>query len=332
MSAARNLWNGRLVATLVLALLLLLCVGTAASQAAAPWGEQNHFALPTGEGSGEVNPEGSTGELQFTAGPEGTYYVADRFGSEGFRLQRFAAKTKTVQGSITFVPPQPTKASKEEGTEATSVLIAADPSRNRVYVLSVYERREATEKEEEKGQFPLDDKMAAAGSLYAFEYRSGKLESVNTEGGKPAPVLTRIQLKGQGEAPKEALLEPHGLAVDPATGNLVIVGNVDEESNTKVEEGKAEKKCRAVAQFATPTETGGQLTGMALGRREVDHAGVIQNQNGRLATGCGGEEAEQAQTPLSPVFAPGEKLLVGYFEGVGAAGQRRRPAAVGIRL
>ena len=320
MTAARKRMLGRLAAPLLPAL-LVFCLA-AVSARAASWGERSHFALPVGTGAGQVNPSGGSGELEFSAGTDGSYYVVDRVAGEELRLQRFAGRS--TQGSISFEPPQPTN---EEGGEASRVLVASDPAHNRVYVLSVYTRREKNEKEEKQEEktgkpvFPLDAEMQAAGALYAFEYKPGTgLVSAKEKEGKPAPVLTRAQMGGQAEAPKEALLDPRGMAVDPATGNLVIVGNEDEEADEKVEAGKL-KQCRPAAQFVAPEANGGQLKGAKLGRREVDRAAAMLTKNGR-PLGCGEEEAEEAglQAPLAPVFAPGEKLLVLYYEGVGAAG------------
>ncbi len=177
----------------------------------------------------------------------------------------------------------------------------------------VYERREATEAEENKGEFPLDDEMPAAGSLYAFEYDATTKELVSRNTSKkegPLPQLTREELKGQGESPKEALLDPRGMAVDPATGDIAISGNQDEAA--VVREG-AQKQCRPAVQFVTVKSGGkGELEGMEPGARYVDKEAKVLFAN---KAGCGEEDEEEAvnQAPASPVFAP-DGTLLGYGE------------------
>jgi hypothetical protein len=280
--------------------LLALAVGAQAAQAE-PWGHLNSFALS------EATQINESSHVRFAAGSDGVYYLLREEAHTGeFILQRF--HEGTLQASASFKRPPEEEETSKVGSEGVDAILAVDPARGRVYVLFVYERRsqnEKEEKEEEKDKtpvFPLDESMEAAGSLYAFEYESGKLVASKTGKEGPAPELTRKQLGGQGEEPKEALLDPRGMAVEPTTGNLVITGNQDEESNSKVESG-AKKQCRAAAQFLTVTS----IKSIALGARYVDSAGdVLFGQ-----TGCGQrEEAESInQAPASPTFAPDGSLL-----------------------
>ena len=45
------------------------------------------------------------------------------------------------------------------------------------------------------------------------------------------------------------LLDPRGMAVDPATGDLAISGNEDEAPMESVQNEEEEKQCRAAVQF-----------------------------------------------------------------------------------
>ncbi len=330
MDVARN--RIRLLALGTLAALLCAC---GSARAASPWGKLNHFSLPVGSEPGHVVLSNVSPTPKFAAGTDGSYYILDSPNEDEFRLQRFTGSK--VEASISFSPPltSPEKKGIEgAGREAVNMTLAVDPSRNRVYVLTHYERKTPSPKEEkeeettEKPVFPLDSGVSAAGTLYAFEYASATktLTSVakrkNEKGEEePGPVLSRTVLAAQGETPGEALLDPRGMAVDPSTGNLVVTGNQDQESNQKVREG-AQKQCRPAVQFvAIEANSKGEIKAAKLGRRYVDRKAAILNANGQ-ELGCGEREPEEAEekAPLAPVFAPDGSLLVLYdneSEGTG---------------
>jgi len=313
-----------------------------ASASASPWGKLSHFSLPLGSEPGHIVVSNASFAPQFAAGTDGSYYILDSPKEGEFRLQRF--KEGNLEASSKLFTPL-TKAEKEgaregAGHEGIGATLAVDPSHNRVYVLTHYERRARNKKEEteeettEKPVFPLDSEMTAAGSLYAFEYEAGHLSSVKEKeteaknGEKePASVLSRSAFAAAGETPKEALLEPRGMAVSPKTGNLAVTGNQDQEDNQKVREGKP-KQCRPAVQFvAIQTNPQGAIKTAKLGRRYVDNnaksESTILHTNGQ-DEGCGEEtetEVAAEQTPLSPVFAPDGSLLVFYDNESEAIGQ-----------
>ena len=300
-----------LALTVLAAAFALACV--ASSARAEPWGQEKAFRLTDAEPIFEtfLSPK-------FAAGSDGSYYLlTEDVESEEFVLERFDEGEQ--QASIHF--NKRTEEGEGFGSEGVNAALAVDPSRDRAYVMLVYERRAQNrlERKEEnktgKPVFPLDAEMPAAGALYAFEYKPESKELVsskkNAEG--PLPQLTREDLKGQGENPKEALLDPRGIAVEPETGDLAISGNEDEESDKKVESEEAQKQCRAAVQFVTvKTKTGSkEIEGLSLGARYVDSAGKVLFER----TGCGEETEEDAinQAPASPVFAP-DGTLLGYGE------------------
>jgi hypothetical protein len=290
--------RANLLFAFLLALIALACAASSAH--AEPWGEVTHFSLAAGTAPGQVDERGL---VKFAAGSDGVYYLLTETPNSGeLVLQRF--KGAEMQAKTTL---EGEKEIGSGGFEGWNAALAVDRSRNRVYVLLVYLRRPQTEHEEEHNpeEYPLDDEMIAAGALYAFEYSSTKKELI-----KKAK-LTRADMKSQGENPKEALLDPRGMAVDPKTGDLAISGNQDEESDANVVEHGTEKQCRAAVQFVTVHSTGEKIEGLSLGARYVDKAGAVLFGE----TGCGEEEGDEGidQAPASPVFTPNGTVL-GYGE------------------
>ena len=236
--------------------LLMLCA--LAAVAHAEWGELGHAEI-LGPKVHDVSFTSSTSVLAFAAdSADSSYYIGDEPNEGEFRIQRFVEGK--AEASISFTPPEPKKVHDGIGETGVGLQLAVDSANNRVYALVLYKRRnqspkELKEEEEEANPYehlPLDSEEHAAGELYAFELTSGKLVSVkeNAES-KPAPIIGESAFADQGELPKEALLNPRGMAVDPKSGDLVILGIEDEELDEKVEKEEAEKQCRAAAQFVT---------------------------------------------------------------------------------
>jgi PKD repeat protein len=299
---------------LVLAALLALAA-LAASATAAPFGELGKTRFKVGTGGGELNL--GRGQLPFAVdSADGSYYVGDTLKSGAvpeYRIQKFDLKGK-LQASVVFSPPE--AKGSTTGTVGVELQLAADPARNRVYALVVYSRRErseAEEKQEEKCEkeggtrcekFPLDEEALAAGDLYAFEYAAGKLESKRLKEGAIAPIVNEATFKAQGEKPKEALLEPRGMAVEPATGNVVIAGIEDERDNEQVEKEEAEKACRGVVESVLVAENAKKELSGGIGPRYVDTEELLG------PSPCGGQFIEDESVPYSPILTPGGKLFV----------------------
>ncbi len=320
----------------LLALVTLACAASPAG--ATSWGELQKFKQPR-----QLNEEAERltekWKPKFAAAPNGTYYVLLQGASEGkIVLQRY--HEGDLQAETQIEPPKVSaKDENENATEASNAAIAVDPNpkneagRERVYVLFVYERRgpDPSEENHEPEQFPLDSEMQTVGSLYAFEYKSsggGELISAKTEKNKPAPALTREAMHSEAEEehgagaelhPSERpLLDPRGMAVNPATGDLVISGNEDEAPMEPVQKEAEEKQCRAALQFVKTSGGSGQLE-LSLGARYVDkQAKVLAGQplTDQPETGCGdAEDGERGveQAPASPAFAPDGSVL-GFSE------------------
>jgi hypothetical protein len=320
--------------------LLTLCALAAAAHA--EWGELGHFQIPIGAGEKQVNFVASSSVLALAAdSADSSYYIGDEPKEGEYRIQRFVEGKE--EASVSFTPPEPKKAHGAAGETAVGLQLTVDPVHSRVYALVLYKRRSESEKEEKElekeetelgnachapktcwGRFPLDSEEQAAGELYAFELsETGKsLVSAkdNTEH-KPAPIVgettaetSTTAFADQSEQPKEALLHPRGMAVDPTTGDVAILGVEDEAPNEKVEKEEAEKQCRAAVQFIILEEKAGKLAGHGhLGHRYVDKADALRPGE----PGC--QPEEETEVPLSPVVTPGGNLLV--YSGAQSEGQ-----------
>ncbi|HVR05646.1 MAG TPA: hypothetical protein VMS02_06360, partial [Solirubrobacteraceae bacterium] len=304
-----------------LSLLLVLAVNARASS---PWGESAHVALAAATKAGETGIDVERhSPLAFAGNPaDGDFYVADVV-EEGakpkFRLQLFG-REGTHRGSVEFATPETAKSQTE--SSAVELQLAVDPARNRVYVLVVYTRRGVTEGEENElskeetrlekegkkcerhiscfERFPLDSEERVAGEIYAFDYNGSELLPAKLKEGVAVPITTQGGLAAQGETPKEALLDPRGMAVEPGTGNLLITGQEDEQENLKVEKEEGSRQCRAVAQFVSVKESKGELTGK-LGTRYVDDEQKLRELTCELG--------ESESVPYSPIVTAGGKVF-----------------------
>src|SRR6201999_2520554 len=133
-----------------------------------------------------------------------------------FRIQKFTA-TGTFVASVTlkFKPSQRT-----EGIEG----IAIHPALKRLYVLTIYEREEDS---------AVDGEEFVAGALYAFDTEAVGTTLVPAQGTDGEGVLAsdsvlHAQSEVTGDPAEAALLEPAGIAVDPTTHDVIIVGHEDE--------------------------------------------------------------------------------------------------------
>lgn len=298
MTRARHRVCSSLLAGGVLGLILILFA--APSARAESWGELKgeSTSLETGSAQGQVNVSGWN---RFAASSDGSFYTLNE--AEGKLVLSRHEKAGGKADAVVAIAESEKEV--EGGLEGVNAALAV--SGDRIYVLSIYERRERSTKEEAEEEkdgkpvFPADMEMQAAGTLYEFEYSTTKKTLV-----KKSSKLTHEALHAQGEGPREALLDPRGMAVDPANGDLAISGLIDEESNANVRQGK-EKQCRPAVQFVKVGKEGE----LALGARYVDQAAVTQYGH----EGCGGEEEEEAmkQALISPAFAP-DGTLLGYNE------------------
>lgn len=201
-----------------LALAVVVAGGTAVA-AQAEYGEIGRFgSAGSGEGQFETAEDAS-----FGVNPTNNdVYVVDLVKNKAgeteneFRIQRFDPNSKgeyPAKPTATVVfKPVDEELKNEEVDEVSNV--AVDPEKNRIYILASEERPE------KKGKTVIDSGQYAAAQLWSFNIEGEGLVSVN---GKKALAGTGV-LKPLAEATDEFLLDPNGIAVDPTTHDVVLLG------------------------------------------------------------------------------------------------------------
>jgi hypothetical protein len=212
-SARRRIARARPAARVAVAGCLLALVACSAARADG-YGELGRFAvvksgLQLSEGTsafgvdptdndvyvGEEVPSTTPGE------PSGRYHIL-RYSSSGTLL----AESRALNPKSKFAL----------GIEG----IAVDPADRRVYVLGLFERS--------AGEKLIDAEEAAAGTLYALNSATLASEVLGTGKKEEEGVLASPEvLRADGKAAGEALLNPRGIAVDPTTRDVVMLGEVD---------------------------------------------------------------------------------------------------------
>ena len=225
---------------------------------------------------------------------DGSFYVADEVTKiEGaaelhfYRVQKFSSTGQQLAEIQIKVHPN----SELLSTEALEG-IAVDPAKKRIYLLVDVQR-------EEEEEVPLfDSQTTAAEYLYAFstEVENGEHKLEPASGTEAEGLL--LKLKGESKTARVALLEPHGLTVDPTNGEVVIAGQMDLQT-----EASSEPELRAAVQRIQPEGAHGAV----LGPRYVDVENCLDGANALTEPACG----EEGQ-PFSPIVVPG---LKGATEG-----------------
>lgn len=127
-----------------------------------------------------------------------------------FRLQKFSAAL-AFEGSATIPTPQ-------SGSQKQFVAgVAVDAKLGRVYVLKAIQT--------ERGSF--EEVAATEIDVYSTRPEAGSLplaSGVKTDG-KQGVYFVFPAVESSGPLPAGAVLEPHGLAVEPETDGLIILGN-----------------------------------------------------------------------------------------------------------
>jgi PKD repeat protein len=271
-----------------------------------------HAAEPTGYG--ELTRFGETGDLKgqldetrtlaIGADPtDNSVYVLDE-NKAGTSKKRFLRLQKFGASGEQYV----LKASKEFSEEAreenghvepTVQGLAVDPTLKRVYLLAVDIREKALSRDATTrgGQGLL-----VATTLYAFSTAESGSELVEATGTKPGGILDGpTELDAQSTVAGQALLEPHGITVDPATGEVIILAHEDSSA-----EGEKEDKITSAADhyvLQRITSTG------ALGTRYVDSTNFLKGE----------QSPERFPVPNSPtVVAAGgkEHVFFGFDQGL----------------
>ena len=223
--------------------LLLMAAATSAPAWASGYGQLLRF---DGKGT-EKHKEGHAFNLEdettraFGVDAEnGDVLVGDEEGreeSEEFRIQEYS-HLGVYLGKAVLQPGEIEEKGKvikaePSGMEEVAHLegFAVAPGENRIYALVTYDRSRSD---------TVDAGKEVAGALYAFKTtpevivnKKGESESVLPSAtANPEGLLASTEaLKASSETLGQALLEPSGIAYDPALKEVVILGRVDESES-----------------------------------------------------------------------------------------------------
>jgi hypothetical protein len=289
--------------------LLVALGGGVASASAASYGELTRFGERKTQGS---SPDGTLagakrGEepLHYSLGvdtAENSVFVLDEpipvkqminkttgncHNERHVRIQKFSS-TGTSLASLTFVvsPPEIEGSCTEAAEEEEFSNIAIDPEAGVLYVLAEQPRVFTA---------TIDDEEPTATTLYAFKTKElAHAEHANAEG-----VLADASvLQAESSTVGQALLDPHGIAVDPATHEVIILAHVDVKGAPKDEKSEGAEDRVALQRVTDEGE---------LGQRYLDKKDFFVTQ-----------ARVEGTSPNSPVVAGSgseEKVLV-RFEGI----------------
>jgi PKD repeat protein len=195
-----------LLAALAGAVLAVL-VMPASGALAETYGELRHYGS-AGVGHGQFKLTSGTHAFGVDT-TDNSVYVGDEPKKGEYRIQKLTAAGAFVAATAPFKP------ANHAGLEG----IAVDPAEHRIYVLAL-EKREAT--------LTNDPSVGAAGTVYAFSTQPTG-EELTPAGGTVEGVLTSAEaFAAQSDALEAALLNPRGIAVDPTTHDVVVLGEIDE--------------------------------------------------------------------------------------------------------
>jgi len=197
--------------------------------AGASFGELGHFGAK-GTGHGQFIEHVAETNAFGVDPTDNTVYVGDEPEAHVYRIQKLS-HTGEFLASVSFKV-------KSAGPEAETGIegIAVDPAtvehpEGRIYVLAIQPRG---------AELEVDPEVTAAGALYAFKTEPSGEKLVRAAGTKEGKESSKGVLESEGgvlAGPKalqtqsttqgQALLEPSGLAVDPTTHDVILLGLED---------------------------------------------------------------------------------------------------------
>ena len=207
MAGARAPLHRRLVPVLAVVLSLVWAAGARAET----YGELGHFgSVGAGRGQFTIAGSPSKGTHAFGVDPtDNSVYVGDEPVNRHYRIQKLTPSGQFLAQTPTLVPPN------RDGIEG----IAVDTADKRIYMLAL-ERRSQTAK--------LDPAQPVAGTLYAFSTEASGESLVPAPGTNSEGVLTGPkEFEAESEVPGKALLRPSGIAVDPSSHDVIVLGEAE---------------------------------------------------------------------------------------------------------
>ncbi len=281
-------------------LVCALCALAPAAQAAFGGLGRVGDALKLGEqgGAGELT---SSGEQAFAIDPKnGEMFLADVYEktkSFDAHIQELSNSGAVVaEAKLRLLKPQVTVGGEPEevaGERESVGGLAVDPATERVYVLLV---RERPEDDEEEGFLIRNPEAPAAAAVYEYSTTPSGSKLVGQEIAGEAALAT----EGEGKAP---LLFPTGIAVDPATHDVVIAGRQNESTSSEPleEEGEPEEEGFERSAIQRVHEDGQP------GPRYIDSNDCL---DGAVVPGEPACEEDEEGFASSPIVTPGGHVLV----------------------
>jgi PKD repeat protein len=248
--------------------LLVVCILPAIARAAETYGEVAGGGFVGKVGAGHKEFKITLGTHAFGVDTtDNSVYVGDEPKKGEYRIQKFTASGTFLAQTALFKPPS------HDGIEG----IAVDAAQQRVYILALEKRGEA---------LTIGPSMPAAGTLYAFSTEQAG-ETLPPSPGTSAGALTGPEaFAAQSDTAEAALLMPRGIAVDPSTHDVIVLGEVG-----LTVEGEKEPRFHVALQRIHPNG--------ALGERYVDtgdfFAGLAPNSPVVSATGAVYVAVDQAR-------------------------------------
>ena len=300
MTSAKNVRSRAILPLLgrilvIAALAVLAMAGTVHAAEPSGYGELTRFGEPSGF-EGHLAPEELRARAIGVDPTDNSVYLLDepkepKNSTRFIRLQKFTenAGTYTLKASVEFTEIAPEGA---ESVEPTVEGLAVDPTTNRVYLLAVDVRKKSLK---HASSTAGGSGLLVASTLYAFSTKESGSELVGATGTTKDVLASATALGAQSETVGEALLQPRGITVDPATGEVIILAH--EDTSTEKEDKLSSASDHYVLQRITPTGT--------LGARYVDKTDVLKQEG----------EHVRFPVPNSPVAVSGH-VYVGFTNGL----------------
>ena len=292
----------------------LLGGAMAAPAGAEGYGELGRFGRK-GTGPGEfklpedVHAFGVDTEDESVAGHTSIFVGDEPSEGKEFRIQKLIPKLngkgelEAESAASRLILAKPVASRGLEG-------IAIDPALKRVYLMAVGERSFSNK---------FDRGTAVAATLYAFstetlEPAPETKEENGVKGVLAGPAVLHAQSDATSGASghQQALLEPRGIAVDPSTHDVIIVGAQDDQE--KLVGGEEEEPIlRAALQRV---KSNGEVAGRYVDTTDCFGFGVEELGKPPVCEGLEGEEGSPAEAPTSPVVSQTGRVYVETYDRI----------------
>jgi PKD repeat protein len=189
------------------------------------------------------------------------------------RLQKF---TESTPGTYALSASARFTDISEEFEEGSAVKLGIEGiavAQEHVYLLAVDARNASLKHDNSQLKGGASEPLLTASTLYAFSTKeqagNRNLIGAGTEGPNKEVLAGPGKLEAQSDKPGHALLTPSGITVDPSTGEVIILGHID-ESGKKADELEGSEDHYALQALTTSG---------TLGKRYVDLHNKLKENN-----------------------------------------------------